>query len=514
MSADALALLREGGIATTVAVLLVLLLRKPVRRGFGATCVPLLWALVPLAQLAVLLPGPARSPVSEWMVMPAVVAAAPVPAPIGTAPAWAWEPWLFGLWLAGAWAMAAWLLLVQRRFQRRLGALTPHAPGVFLAAHADAGPAVLGILRPRIVLPADFRRRYTPEQQTLILAHERSHARRGDVTAQAIASLLRCLYWFNPLIHVAIGRLRHDQELATDADVIRHYPDSRRCYATTLLDAQLAVPGLPAGCLWQSSHPLKERILMLKNIPPSRWRHRTGLALVIALALGGSLAAWASQSSPPAAQPSPAKAEATARYRVNMEVMLDDMVSLPELIVTSNTPMVMEMSNEKTMTGWRGELVYDGDTRRITHAQMQVNGQPVGPVDLEALNTGRTIDVPTAEGLPSLSLKVVVSAVGDSEAAPLKVSNPPPRYPIEALRSRQSGRVLLAVNVNRHGEPTEMHVKSSTPEGVFDEAAKTAVSQWRFMPALRNGEAVESWREVPLCFRLDDAQVEGCNADE
>ena len=412
MSADVLALLREGGIATTVAVLLVLLLRKPVRRGFGATCVPLLWALVPLAQLAVLLPGPARSPVSEWMVMPAVVAAAPVPAPIGTAPAWAWEPWLFGLWLAGAWAMAAWLLLVQRRFQRRLGALTPHAPGVFLAAHADAGPAVLGILRPRIVLPADFRRRYTPEQQTLILAHERSHARRGDVTAQAIASLLRCLYWFNPLIHVAIGRLRHDQELATDADVIRHYPDSRRCYATTLLDAQLAVPGLPAGCLWQSSHPLKERILMLKNVPPSHWCRRAGIALVTSLALGGSLAAWASQTGQSASSTPPiasTETEEGALYQVSMEVTLDGVVDRPELIVTSNKVVIIAVSEENP-TGhfYLIRFAYDGGADRMAISEMMVGNQYTGSVDLNALNAGRTVEVSTGAGLPSLSLGVTV----------------------------------------------------------------------------------------------------------
>ena len=200
-------------------------------------------------------------------------------------------------------------------------------------------------------------------------------------------------------------------------------------------------------------------------------------------------------------------------FRVSMEVSLDGMVSYPELITLSNRPMVIALSDADESTGYRGEFIYDGDAGRITQARMQVNGQPVGPVDLLALNAGDTVDVPTAGDLPPLLLKVRVSTVGESDPTPLKGFVTRPRYPPDALHARQSGRVLLAVHVNRRGEPTQVQVKSSTPEGVFDEAAKVAVRQWRFMPALRDGEAVDGWREVPMCFKLDDAEVEGCEAD-
>lgn len=185
--------------------------------------------------------------------------------------------------------------LLQRRFRQRLGRLRPIDAGLLVAESRELGPAVLGLLRPRIILPADFSQRFNAQQQSLILAHERSHLRRGDIVANAIATLLRCIYWFNPLFHYAAVRLRHDHELASDAEVMQRHPHARRQYADTLLNVQLAVPGLPVGCLWQSSHPLKERILMLSSVRNTPARRRLGALLATSVALSTAALAWAGQ---------------------------------------------------------------------------------------------------------------------------------------------------------------------------------------------------------------------------
>src|SRR5690554_3392761 len=103
MSAELLALLRDSSIAITLALLLVLALRRPIRSAFGAGCVPLLWALVPLAQLSVLLPAPRTSHTTNWITvpletMPGAVVAEAMPALVQN---WSWQPWLLALWLAG-----------------------------------------------------------------------------------------------------------------------------------------------------------------------------------------------------------------------------------------------------------------------------------------------------------------------------------------------------------------------------------------------------------------------------
>src|SRR5690606_7920983 len=166
-------------------------------------------------------------------------------------------------------------------------------------------PAVVGALRPRIVLPVDFEARFGREDATLVLAHERAHVARGDTRANLVAVAVRCLQWFNPLLHIAARSFRLDQELACDAAVVARHPHARRRYAGAMLNVQLAVPGLPVGCHWQSSQSLKERILMLKQTPPGPARRQAGL-IAIGLLLGTcSYAAWAVRPAAPPAPPAP-----------------------------------------------------------------------------------------------------------------------------------------------------------------------------------------------------------------
>ncbi len=313
MAAELLWLLIEGLVASTLAIVLVLALRTPWRRVFGAGLLPLLWLLVPAALLAVALPAPVAQ-VVEAPAQLATVGTASISLQTieATVPRDASTP-LLALWLLGSLACTVHFIGQQRRFRRLLGPLRERPDGHRAATSSLVGPAVLGLLRPRIVLPADFEQRFDAEQQTLILAHERSHLRRGDLIASAIATALRCVYWFNPLVHLATARLRQDHELAADAEVLQRHPHARRRYADTLLNVQLAVPGLPVGCLWQSSHPLKERILMLKQPAAPRFTPATGAVVGIALALAVSTLAWAGQPArPPAAGATDAAPTASA----------------------------------------------------------------------------------------------------------------------------------------------------------------------------------------------------------
>jgi bla regulator protein blaR1 len=58
------------------------------------------------------------------------------------------------------------------------------------------------------VVPADFESRYTLRERDMILSHERMHVRRGDQLANGLCTLIRCLLWFNPLMHLATDCFR------------------------------------------------------------------------------------------------------------------------------------------------------------------------------------------------------------------------------------------------------------------------------------------------------------------
>ncbi len=291
MAIELMQVLLETTIAGSVAIVLVRLLRQPVRRWAGARFVVASWLLVPAAMIATLLP--AREVTLQ--VSPAV-GEVPTGAFVSTVVEGG-QQGLFWLscWLVGA-ALALLLMgLLQWRFVRRLGPLEADAEGHLRASSVAGLPAVLGVLRSRIVLPCDFEQRFAIRQRVLVLAHEQAHVQHRDVAVALMATLLRCVYWFNPLFHLAARWLRHDQELACDEAVLRRYPGQHRSYAETLLEAQLARLHAPVACHWNGYTQLKERIAMLKTNPRHRFHRAFGHMAIAGLLLGGAVSAWALQ---------------------------------------------------------------------------------------------------------------------------------------------------------------------------------------------------------------------------
>lgn len=82
------------------------------------------------------------------------------------------------------------------------------------------------------------------------------------------------------------------------------------------------------------------------------------------------------------------------------------------------------------------------------------------------------------------------------------LSNPRPAYPVASRRLGEEGKILLRVKVSAGGMALAVEVKQSSGFGRLDAAAKSAVERWRFVPARRGDEAIESWVTVPIVFSL------------
>lgn len=293
----------ELTVVASAAALLVGLLRIPLRHAVGAQAAYWLWLLVPASALAVLLPAPSQSVEMATVVVPDTLnhaVAGAVVALTGTSASMNYAVIGLLLWVAGALLMLALTVRRQRAFVRSLGSLRSLPNGTYRSASVIE-PMLVGAWRPRVVLPADFETRYTPEECALVLAHERAHLQRGDALINALATGWLCLSWFNPLMYWAVGRLRFDQELACDAQVLASTGTARRRYADALLKTQLAadsVGSVPIACHWQSSHPLKERIAALKRPLPSFVRRVVGVVLALILIVAGSYTVWASHPEP------------------------------------------------------------------------------------------------------------------------------------------------------------------------------------------------------------------------
>ena len=283
MTAEALSLLLGLNLAAGAAILLVLLLRPLARRWFGAHQAYALWLAVPLAVAGALLPA-----------AEATGAAGPLEAAHGRAQAWLSQG-LHAQALATVWALGVAIsigLVAWRCLRFRA-----------LARSGRAGPAVVGLFAPRLVVPSDFAERFTSEQRRLVRAHERAHVDRLDPRCNALALALQCLNWFNPMVHVAAWAMRFDQELACDATVMAALPAERRRYAETLLHTQQGATVSPLGCGWSGAgaHPLVTRLGMLLSRRPGERRRSLGAVLLAALWMAALAGAWAAQ--PPQRSP-------------------------------------------------------------------------------------------------------------------------------------------------------------------------------------------------------------------
>jgi beta-lactamase regulating signal transducer with metallopeptidase domain len=322
LAIDLMVFIARANLVLAAAILAVLILRKPVRAAFGARSAYALWLAVPLSILALLVPA-------RTVTLPSMVAAKPVatvvagPSSPAPPPELAPKPprgWPLGELLLGGWVLVALGGLViqaerQRRFVRSLGKLRA-SDGVLWSDQPGVGPAVIGALAPRVVLPADFALRFTAEEQALILAHEKNHLAAGDAQINAVATGLQCLFWFNPLIHLGAAVLRVDQEIACDAAVLARHPKTRRAYGEAMLKTQLAPCAPPLGCHWPASanKQLKERFTLLAHHHANRRRHLAGAAAVAILSLSAGVAAWAAQP-PQIVQQTPDQAKrAVARH--------------------------------------------------------------------------------------------------------------------------------------------------------------------------------------------------------
>lgn len=97
-------------------------------------------------------------------------------------------------------------------------------------------PFVMGILRPRIILPTEIVNGLEEPQLRAILRHELQHIKWQDHSIRILMLLAQGLHWFNPLVWLAFHHMIRDCESACDARVIRKYSqEERREYAATLL---------------------------------------------------------------------------------------------------------------------------------------------------------------------------------------------------------------------------------------------------------------------------------------
>ena len=338
-------------ITLCVAISVIAMLRPVVRHYCGAIATLRLWWIAPLALLIILIPKHAP-PV--WLKVPLLAQAATTSAAISLPAAHFnpdWKQVALLAWLLGAIVSGAYLYRAQRRFSRSIK--WDNAQRGLLPS--GSGPAMVGALRPRLVLPSDFKSRYSPLERKLIMLHEHIHLRRRDGLVNLAMSTLLVLQWFNLALYWASRALCRDQECACDAVVMARHPQTMRAYANALLKTCPEVQYLPLVSRWQAYHPTVERIAMLKLHRQKNSRTKLATALLFA---GGAFASMVVYAGRPVADAPAVVGAADQKYRISMALFQNGVeVSRPVVVAAQGKPFSIAVGLEETKIGYRIKMV-------------------------------------------------------------------------------------------------------------------------------------------------------------
>jgi beta-lactamase regulating signal transducer with metallopeptidase domain len=206
-------------------------------------------------------------------------------------------------WVARAWIAASGALLLvfiralvglARRQSRWDNEQTEIGP-VFVAR--DDGPAVVGFVRPRVVLPR-WALATDRATRTLLLRHEAEHIRAGDTRVLMLAEVALVAFPWNAALWWLADRLRLAIEIDCDARVVRATGDAR-AYGSVLLAVgeRHAAAMRFAAPLTETRLNLEERIKAMTTQRPRR-PIVSSLPLV-AIAIGVMMTAgWAPRPTP------------------------------------------------------------------------------------------------------------------------------------------------------------------------------------------------------------------------
>lgn len=117
-----------------------------------------------------------------------------------------------------------------------------------------------------------------------------------------------------------------------------------------------------------------------------------------------------------------------------------------------------------------------------------------------ALDVGVAIDLGDLGG-PDTGGEFVFEAY-ELDQPPQVIVRVPPMYPYKAREQGIEGAVQVKMLVNADGTVGQVIILDARPEGLFEDAVRKAVPQWKFSPGKIEGEAVTAWVITTLRFEF------------
>jgi beta-lactamase regulating signal transducer with metallopeptidase domain len=221
-------------------------------------------------------------------------------------PSWAT---LGSIWLMGAGVLLAYFLASAWRMRRAIRRQRPvtneavlnlledckQEMGVFtplalLETAAIQSPALLGFVRPRLLLPQGLIQSFSLPELRYVFLHELGHLKRGDILLNWLMALPVVLHWFNPLVWYALHRIRADGEAACDAMALAHAREGEnRPYGETIIKLleRFSCPAVTPGLvgILETQNQMRRRIGMIAEFKKTHKWPVFAASLLVILAL-------------------------------------------------------------------------------------------------------------------------------------------------------------------------------------------------------------------------------------
>ncbi len=239
--------------------------RDPEYRYFLGCAALAAMAIVPIVTW-MMLPGPAHEFASAAFATPI---SAPIADSVPSIPLFAqgnaraiptgqWMTWVVGFWLIGATAfllrlLGGWIFAVSLRYrmvraasaewQRTFDCLKARIAvtrrvRLLVSGVLDA-PAVIGWLRPIVLVPAGALAGLPADQMEALLLHELAHIRRHDYLVHILQSAVEAVFFYHPAVWWISGHMRAERELCCD-DVAVSITGDAITYARALAELDAA----------------------------------------------------------------------------------------------------------------------------------------------------------------------------------------------------------------------------------------------------------------------------------
>jgi HEAT repeat protein/beta-lactamase regulating signal transducer with metallopeptidase domain len=186
---------------------------------------------------------------------------------------------------------------LQHVLTRLAARLHVHRPVRLLESLLLEVPAVIGWLRPVVLVPASALTGLTPQQLEVLLAHELAHVRRYDYLVNVIQCVIETLLFYHPAVWWVSRRIREEREHCCD-DLVVEVCGDPHLYATALVGMEhirATTPRLALAATGGGGSLLKRvRRLLLPSAPRAEYFPRWAagiagmLAVTIALLTTGS----------------------------------------------------------------------------------------------------------------------------------------------------------------------------------------------------------------------------------